>query len=85
VATPLLPFTDMTKTQQTALAAGALTVGAALITRALRTARTLDFNGKVVLITGGSRGLGLVVARELGREGARVFIAARAVRSAMAL
>jgi len=67
----------MTKTQQAALAAGAMTVGAALLTRALRSARTFDFNGKVVLITGGSRGLGLVLARELGREGARVFIAAR--------
>jgi NAD(P)-dependent dehydrogenase (short-subunit alcohol dehydrogenase family) len=67
----------MTKTQQAALAAGAMAVGAALLTRVLRTARTLDFDGKVVLITGGSRGLGLVLARELGREGARVFIAAR--------
>jgi NAD(P)-dependent dehydrogenase (short-subunit alcohol dehydrogenase family) len=67
----------MTKTQQTALAAGIVTVGAALITRALRSARTMDFNGKVALITGGSRGLGLLVARELGQEGARIFIAAR--------
>jgi NAD(P)-dependent dehydrogenase (short-subunit alcohol dehydrogenase family) len=67
----------MTKTQQTALAAGVVAVGAALINRALRRARTLDFHGKVVLITGGSRGLGLVVARELGQQGARIFIAAR--------
>src|SRR5204862_3713568 len=28
-------------------------------------------------ITGGSRGLGLLIARELGREGARVTLAAR--------
>jgi NAD(P)-dependent dehydrogenase (short-subunit alcohol dehydrogenase family) len=67
----------MTKTQQTALAAGVVAVGAALINRALRSARTIDFHGKVVLITGGSRGLGLVVARELGQQGARIFIAAR--------
>lgn len=33
--------------------------------------------GKVALVTGGSRGLGLVVARELGRRGARVVVCAR--------
>src|SRR4029079_2749173 len=36
-----------------------------------------DFHGKCVLITGGSRGLGLLVARELGRQGARITLAAR--------
>jgi NAD(P)-dependent dehydrogenase (short-subunit alcohol dehydrogenase family) len=72
----IAPVAAMTKTQA-ALAAGAVTVGAALLTRALRSARTMDFQGKVALITGGSRGLGLVVARELGQEGARIFIAAR--------
>lgn len=45
--------------------------------RALRRARALDLNGKVVLITGGSRGLGLVLAREFARQGARVSICAR--------
>lgn len=68
----------MTKTRQTALAAGAITVvGAALLNRALHRARAMDFKDKSVLIVGGSRGLGLLVARELGREGARVTIAAR--------
>jgi NAD(P)-dependent dehydrogenase (short-subunit alcohol dehydrogenase family) len=67
----------MTRTQQTALAAGAFTVGAALVTRALRTARRIDFRGTSVLITGGSRGLGLLVARELAEEGARLTLAAR--------
>jgi NAD(P)-dependent dehydrogenase (short-subunit alcohol dehydrogenase family) len=38
-----------------------------------------DLRGKVVLITGGSRGLGLVLAREFAREGARVAICARDV------
>jgi short-subunit dehydrogenase len=33
--------------------------------------------GRIALITGGSRGLGLVLARELGRKGARVVICAR--------
>jgi len=39
--------------------------------------RAYDLRDKVVLITGGSRGLGLVMARELLREGARVAICAR--------
>jgi len=39
--------------------------------------RKYDLKGKVVLITGGSRGLGLVLAREFGKEGARLAICAR--------
>ncbi len=42
-----------------------------------RRSRALDFRGKSVLITGGSRGLGLVLARQLAEEGARVAICAR--------
>ena len=38
---------------------------------------TYDLRGKVVLITGGSRGLGLVLARQAAAEGARVAICAR--------
>ncbi|HZT76331.1 MAG TPA: SDR family oxidoreductase [Vicinamibacterales bacterium] len=66
----------MTRTQQTALAAGAATIGAALVTRALRAARRTDFSGKVVVITG-ARGLALSMARQLGQEGARILLAAR--------
>jgi NAD(P)-dependent dehydrogenase (short-subunit alcohol dehydrogenase family) len=36
-----------------------------------------NLSGKVVLITGGSRGLGLVLARELARRGAKLAICAR--------
>ena len=36
-----------------------------------------SFEGKTVLITGGSRGLGLVLARMLADEGARIAICAR--------
>jgi NAD(P)-dependent dehydrogenase (short-subunit alcohol dehydrogenase family) len=45
--------------------------------RSLATRRTFDFRGKVALITGGSRGLGLVMARQLAGEGARLAIIAR--------
>ncbi len=36
-----------------------------------------DLKDKTVLITGGSRGLGLVMAREFAREGARLVLCAR--------
>jgi NAD(P)-dependent dehydrogenase (short-subunit alcohol dehydrogenase family) len=75
--TSIADVAGMNKTQQTALAASAVTVGAALIARRLRGSRRIDFTGRSVLITGGSRGLGLLIAREFGREGARVTIAAR--------
>ena len=39
--------------------------------------REYDLRGKTVLITGGSRGLGLVLGREFVRQGARVAICAR--------
>lgn len=44
---------------------------------AVRLRRRIDFHGKVVLITGGSRGLGLVMAREFAAAGADVAICAR--------
>jgi short-subunit dehydrogenase len=39
--------------------------------------RGLSLDGKTVFITGGSRGLGLLLASEFGRRGARVAISAR--------
>ncbi|MBD1869466.1 SDR family NAD(P)-dependent oxidoreductase [Cyanobacteria bacterium FACHB-471] len=39
--------------------------------------RSYDLNGKTVLLTGGSRGLGLVMARQLVQSGARVALCAR--------
>jgi NAD(P)-dependent dehydrogenase (short-subunit alcohol dehydrogenase family) len=42
-----------------------------------RRARRLNLVGKTVLITGGSRGLGLVLAREFAAHGSRVAICAR--------
>lgn len=56
------------------LAAGTL---AYLGWEALQRGREADLRGQVVLITGGSRGLGLVLAREFAREGCRIAICAR--------
>jgi NAD(P)-dependent dehydrogenase (short-subunit alcohol dehydrogenase family) len=67
----------MKQVQQAALGAAALGIGAALVCRAIRSNRSIDFRGRSILITGGSRGLGLLLARELGRQGARITITAR--------
>ena len=43
------------------------------------TRHSIDFAGRRVVITGGSRGLGLVLARQLAAEGARLCLS-RATR-----
>jgi NAD(P)-dependent dehydrogenase (short-subunit alcohol dehydrogenase family) len=45
--------------------------------RMIRRGRAIDFAGRVVVITGGSRGLGLVIARRLAAEGARLCLLSR--------
>jgi NAD(P)-dependent dehydrogenase (short-subunit alcohol dehydrogenase family) len=42
-----------------------------------RRRRLIDLTDQVVLVTGGSRGLGLLLAREFARQGARVAICSR--------
>jgi NAD(P)-dependent dehydrogenase (short-subunit alcohol dehydrogenase family) len=48
-----------------------------MIFRATRARRAYQFSGKSVVVTGGSRGLGLVLARQLAAEGARLTLIAR--------
>ena len=50
---------------------------AAAARAAARRRRVVELEGKVALVTGGSRGLGFALARELARHGARVAICAR--------
>jgi NAD(P)-dependent dehydrogenase (short-subunit alcohol dehydrogenase family) len=53
----------------------ALAAGVALVLS--KRTRQFTFKGRTVVITGGSRGLGLVIARELSGEGARLVLLAR--------
>jgi NAD(P)-dependent dehydrogenase (short-subunit alcohol dehydrogenase family) len=54
----------------------AAVVGAGLLNRARRR-RSASFTSRVVLITGGSRGLGLALARRFASEGARLVLVSR--------
>ena len=67
----------MTNPQRFA-AGAALGFGATLVAaRLARSRHAISFADRVVIITGGSRGLGLVIARMLADEGAKVAILAR--------
>ena len=57
------------------LALGGL--GAWAAARALRARRAVSFRDRVVVVSGGSRGLGLLLARRLAAEGARLALVAR--------
>ena len=71
-----LPHRRSPSSSHSLLALGALTGAGCLIAR--RFNRDLNFfAGKIVLITGGSRGLGLALARLLRQEGASLPLLAR--------
>ncbi|MFA0962306.1 SDR family NAD(P)-dependent oxidoreductase [Roseivirga sp. BDSF3-8] len=57
------------------IALGGFLAGRAIAREIL--ASKYSFHDKVVLVTGGSRGLGLVMARQLAEQGARIAICAR--------
>jgi NAD(P)-dependent dehydrogenase (short-subunit alcohol dehydrogenase family) len=64
--------------KQSTLAATAAVVGGAyLAKRIARSLRSIEFRGRNVLITGGSRGLGLVLARQFAAQGADITLLAR--------
>jgi NAD(P)-dependent dehydrogenase (short-subunit alcohol dehydrogenase family) len=68
---PIILDSDRTR-RLTALGIGGL-AGLKLLQRTL----AADLSGQVALITGGSRGLGLALARELGAQGCKLAICAR--------
>lgn len=59
------------------LRAGVLAAAGAAVRGVVRQRRRIDLAGKIVVVTGGSRGLGLVLSRELLHRGARIAICAR--------
>jgi short-subunit dehydrogenase len=66
-----------TATGRTLATVAGLLAGAYAVRRLVAARRLQELRDKVVLITGGSRGLGLLLAREFGRRGCRLAICAR--------
>lgn len=67
----------LTQQHKRMLALGAVGVGAYAAAQVWRRRAPYEFAGRSVVITGGSRGLGLVIARQLADEGARLTLVAR--------
>ena len=67
----------MTRQQRFLIGLGTGLGALALAARAMRSRHAISFEDRVVVITGGSRGLGLVLARQLAAEGARLCLLAR--------
>lgn len=67
----------MTNTRKLLLVGAATVAAGASLAKLRRSHRGVSFDGRVVVITGGSRGLGLLLARRLRAEGARLALLAR--------
>ena len=67
----------MTRRWKETMLLGAAGLAGIMALRAWRRKSAYSFRGKVVVITGGSRGLGLELARAFAAEGARVAVCAR--------
>uniref|UniRef100_Q022W9 Short-chain dehydrogenase/reductase SDR n=1 Tax=Solibacter usitatus (strain Ellin6076) TaxID=234267 RepID=Q022W9_SOLUE len=63
--------------RKTWLATSAALATAGIAATVLRRRACMDMRGKVVLITGGSHGLGLALARRFAQEGAKIALCAR--------
>ncbi|WP_339749327.1 SDR family oxidoreductase [uncultured Rubinisphaera sp.] len=63
--------------QKVAIGGGLAVGGLSLARYLIRQSRTFSWRDKRVVISGGSRGLGLVIARQLADQGARLAICAR--------
>ena len=70
----------MQRSTRLSLGLSALALGLVL-TQRVRRRRAYSFRGRTVVITGGSRGLGLALARKLAREGARLWLIARSANA----
>ena len=67
----------MNTRQKFVLGAAAGAAASFIASRVARSRRAFDLRGRVVVITGGSRGLGLVLARHFAAQGARLCLLAR--------
>ena len=67
----------MTRQERFLLGLATAAAAMAVAARGMRNRHAISFDGRVVVITGGSRGLGLVLARQLAAEGARLCLLAR--------
>ncbi|HEY3331584.1 MAG TPA: SDR family oxidoreductase [Capsulimonadaceae bacterium] len=63
--------------KNTLMLAGGIAAGVAALRYVARSKRRFDLYGKVVLVTGGARGLGLLMAREFSNRGAKIAVCAK--------
>jgi short-subunit dehydrogenase len=72
-----MPALDAKRISMAAMGVGGAIAGAAFVRVLFQKPKPMSVAGKVVVITGGSRGLGLQMATEFGRAGSRLVLAAR--------